>query len=638
MIPDEVVDQVAQSADIVAIIGEHVRLKKTGSVWRGPCPFHQGTNANFSVVPGRGYTCFVCGEKGSVFTFVQKRLGMSFAEAVKYVGEKAGVEVREVERKREGPDPREPMWELQATVGEFFQRALWNSPGAAAAREYLASREVPRALAERFGLGFAPKEVGAMRTHLNGLGYDDARLLAAGLLVKRDEQEEPRPRFRDRLMFPIHDGSGHPVGFGGRLLGPGEPKYLNSAESEIFQKGKILYLLDKSRNAIRRDERAVLVEGYFDAMRLVSVGIESVVAPMGTALTEAQAELLGRLTRQVVLLYDSDAPGQKATFRAADVLLAKGLEVRVVTLPEGEDPDSFAQKHGKEAVERLLEQSMDVFDRKVQLLERAGWFKDLQHKRRALDRLLPTIRAATDAVTRDLYLARAADAAGIAREVLLSELHAVRRGTGTRGAAPRAAGAPARQAPSADPGPPPNVPIDSAPLPTGPYRSAVEQGNAEQTLLRVVLTQPVWLDQVIEELGKIEAEESPASADGDALGEDSPGVLRDPVYADIYEALVALGEHANPEAMAEQLGPLAIRVYEDLRGEPDAVVDAKKSIADALRQLRARSVDARVRSLESLLRIAGAAEKDAINVQIKRLTDEKRALGVQHWGSVRRGR
>lgn len=656
MIPDDVVEQVSQQADIVAIIGEHVRLKKTGSVWRGPCPFHQGTNANFSVVPGRGYTCFVCGEKGSVFTFVQKRLGMSFAEAVKYVGEKAGIEVQEVERKREGPDPREPMWELQATVGEFFQRVLWNAPGAAAAREYLASRDVSRALAEKFGLGFAPKEVGAMRAHLNGLGYDDARLLSAGLLVKREEQEEPRPRFRDRLMFPIHDGSGHPVGFGGRLLGPGEPKYLNSADSEIFQKGKILYLLDKSRNAIRRDERAVLVEGYFDAMRLVSVGVESVIAPMGTALTEAQAELIGRYTRQVVLMYDSDAPGQKATFRAADVLLAKGLEVRVVTLPEGEDPDTFARTNGKDAVEKLLEQSMDVFDRKVQLLERAGWFKDLQHKRRALDRLLPTIRAATDAVTRDLYLARAADAAGIAREVLLAELHAVRRGSGVRGSAARGGTSGGRtatgrtrtsgrdSAPRArgedyeGDGPPPNVPIDSEPLPVGPYKSAVEQGNAEQTLLRVVLTQPVWLDQVIEDLGKIEAEESPDAGEGDALGEESPGVLRDPVYRDIYESLVALGEHASPEAMAEQLSPLAIRVYEDLRGEPDAVVDAKKSIADALRQLRARSVDARIQSLASLLAIAGAAEMDQINVQIKRLTDEKRALGVQHWGSVRRGR
>ncbi len=644
MIPDEVVEQISQQADIVAIIGEHVRLKKTGSVWRGPCPFHQGTNANFSVMPRGGYTCFVCGEKGSVFTFVQKRLGMSFVEAVKYVGEKCGVEVKETERKREGPDPREPMWELQATVGEYFSRVLWDAPGGAAARDYLASRDVTRPVAERFGLGFAPREVGAMRAHLNGLGYDDARLLAAGLLLKRDEHEEPRPRFRDRLMFPIHDVSAHVVGFGGRLLGPGEPKYLNSSDSEIFQKGKLLYNLNNARNPIRRDERVILVEGYFDALRLVAAGVECVVAPMGTALTEQQADLIAKYSRHVFLLYDSDAPGQKATFRAADVLLAKGLEVRVVTLPEGEDPDTFVRKNGREAVERMIEGALDVFDRKVQLLERAGWFADLQHKRRALDRLLPTIRAASDPVTRDLYLARAAQAAGVAREVLLNELHAVRRGSGARQTArpARATPAPARKAATAEdmsarsrmPPPAPE------PMPTGPYKSEVEQGNAEQTLLRVLLTQPVWQDQIIEELGKIEAEEMPGG-DGeeqDALGEDAPGVLRDPVYRAIYDATLRHGADAAPEVIAEELWPLAVHVYEELRGETDAVVDAKQSIADGLRMIRGRSVEARIRSLESLLALASADEKDRINVAIKRLTDEKRALGVQSWGSVRRKR
>ena len=642
MIPDEVVELVSQQADIVAIIGEHVRLKKTGSVWRGPCPFHQGTNANFSVMPRGGYTCFVCGEKGSVFTFVQKRLGMSFVEAVKYVGEKCGVEVRETERKRDGPDPREPMWELQATVGEYFARVLWDAPGGAAAREYLASRDVTRPVAEQFGLGFAPREVGAMRAHLNALGYDDARLLTAGLLLRREETEEPRPRFRDRLMFPIHDVSGHVVGFGGRLLGPGEPKYLNSSDSEIFQKGKLLYNLQQARNPIRRDERVILVEGYFDALRLVAAGIECVVAPMGTALTEQQADLLAKYSRHVFLLYDSDGPGQKATFRAADVLLAKGLEVRVVTLPEGEDPDTFVRKSGREAVDRLVDGALDVFDRKVQLLERAGWFADLQHKRRALDRLLPTIRAASDPVTRDLYLARAAEAAGVAREVLLSELHTVRRGSGARAATVRDAARPSagRAASGPDGIWPDAPPTEAEPVPTGPYKSEVEQGGAEQTLLRVLLTQPVWQDQIIEELGKIEADESPGgdSDEQDALGDDAPGVLRDPIYRAIYDATLRHGADAAPEVIAEELWPHAVRVYEDLRGEKDAVVDAKQSIADGLRMLRGRSVEARIRSLESLLALASTDEKDRINVAIKRLTDEKRALGVQSWGSVRRRR
>ena len=642
MIPDEVVEQISQQADIVAIIGEHVRLKKTGSVWRGPCPFHQGTNANFSVMPRGGYTCFVCGEKGSVFTFVQKRLGMSFVDAVKYVGEKCGVDVKETERKRDGPDPREPMWELQATVGEYFSRVLWDAPTGAAAREYLASRDVTRPVAERFGLGFAPREAGAMRAHLNGLGYDDARLLAAGLLVRRDETEEPRPRFRDRLMFPIHDVGGHVVGFGGRLLGPGEPKYLNSSDSEIFQKGKLLYNLQNARNPIRRDERVILVEGYFDALRLVAAGIECVVAPMGTALTEQQADLLAKYSRHVFLLYDSDGPGQKATFRASDVLLAKGLEVRVVTLPEGEDPDTFVRTHGREAVDRLVEGALDVFDRKVQLLERAGWFADLQHKRRALDRLLPTIRAASDPVTRDLYLARAAQAAGVAREVLLSELHTVRRGSGARAAATRKPERPS--AGRAQAGPDDRWPDASPPeaerVPAGPYKSEVEQGGAEQTLLRVLLTQPVWRDQIIEELGKIEAEESPGgdSEERDALGEDAPGVLRDPIYRAIYEATLRHGADAQPEVIAEELWPHAVRVYEDLRGEKDAVVDAKQNIADGLRLIRGRSVQERIRSLKSLLPLASSEEKDRINMAIMRLRDEKQSLGVKSWGSVQKGR
>ncbi len=641
MIPDEIVDQVSAQADIVAIIGEHVKLKKVGSVWRGPCPFHQGTNSNFSVLPRGGYTCFVCGEKGSVFTFVQKRLGMSFVEAVKYVGAKAGVDVPEVERKREGPDPREPLWELQATVADFFRKSLWDAPEGEAARAYLAERGVSRETADRFGLGYSPRALSAMRQHLNALGIDDDRLTAAGLLVRREETEELRPRFRDRLIFPILDQSGHTVGFGGRLLGPGEPKYLNSAESEIFSKGKLLYNLHSARHAIRKAERVLLVEGYFDALRLVDAGIEHVVAPMGTALTDGQADLLARYCKQVVLLYDSDAAGQKATFRAADVLLAKGLEVRVVTLPEGEDPDTFTRSKGREAVEGMIDGAMDVFDRKVQLLERAGWFKDLQHKRRALDRLVPTIRAASDPITRDLYLARAAEAAGIAREVLLQEVHTMRRGrTMTRGAASpttsadeargrsalRGAGA---QGAAAAPVPPPS----------GPYRSRVEQGNAEATLIRVLLTQPVFEDQILEELGKLESEEIPGESEAtQALEDDLPGILRDDIYRAIYHAVQTHGASADPEVFTATLDPHAIQVYEMLRSERDAVVEARRSIADALRQLRARSLEERVRTLESLLPLAEADEKDRINLQIKQLADEKRSLGVPSWGSVRKSR
>ncbi|MHB8838989.1 MAG: CHC2 zinc finger domain-containing protein, partial [Gemmatimonadaceae bacterium] len=187
MIPDEDVERVREAADIVAIISEHVRLKRVGSVYRGPCPFHQGTNNNFSVMPKGGYTCFVCGEKGNVFTFVQKRLGLTFAEAVKYVGEKAGIEVREVTKQREGPDPREPLWEINATAAAWFRARLWDDERGAPAREYLASRAVSRETADEWEMGYAPRELGVLRAHMANLGWDEDRLLLAGLLAKREE-------------------------------------------------------------------------------------------------------------------------------------------------------------------------------------------------------------------------------------------------------------------------------------------------------------------------------------------------------------------------------------------------------------------------------------------------------------------
>ncbi|HEY5219030.1 MAG TPA: DNA primase, partial [Gemmatimonadaceae bacterium] len=325
MIPDDVVERVADAADIVQIISEHIKLKRVGRTWRGPCPFHQGTHPNFSVTPGAGYRCWSCGEKGSVFTFVQKRLGLDFVEAVKYVGQKSGVEVREVSRQREGPDPREPLWEVNAAAAEYFQRMLWEGDAGLAAREYLAQREVNQEQADRFSLGFAPREIGLMRAYLQTLGFDDERQLQAGLLVKREDTEEPRPRFRGRLMFPILDVQGRVIAFGGRIIGQGEPKYLNSAESPTFVKGRTLYGLSWAKNAIRRDDRVILVEGYFDCVRLMMVGVDDVVAPLGTALAEPQAELLRRYTKNVFLLYDSDEAGLKATFRAGDQLLRLGV-------------------------------------------------------------------------------------------------------------------------------------------------------------------------------------------------------------------------------------------------------------------------------------------------------------------------
>jgi DNA primase len=473
-------------------------------------------------------------------------------------------------------------------------------------------------------MGFAPREVGLMRAYLNGLGFNDDRLLDAGLLVKREDEVEPRPRFRDRLMFPIHDTSGHTVGFGGRLIGPGEPKYLNSSESQAFSKGKLLYNLSSARSAIRKEERVILVEGYFDAVRLVDVGIESVVAPMGTALTESQAELLAKNAKTAFLLYDSDAPGQKASFRAADVLLARGVTVRMVVLPDGEDPDTFVAKFGRDAMEKLLTASLDVFDRKVQLLERGGWFADLQRKRRALDALMPTIRSTSDKITQDLYIARASAAAGVDRAVLVHELSAVPSGPGRMA---RARPAPALRERDPDAPPPLRLP--------GSYRGTSPESSAERDIVRVMLLHPSYIEEIIERIGRLD-DDAGIHPEVETEDHHPRGALRDPVFRSIYDAIAERGAEVSVEQLAEALDETAVGVIDSLLAEPGAVIDPRATLDGALRLLKERMMQDRLGEIERMTPLASGAEKDALLKQSEVMRRELTALGGRSWRSVRR--
>jgi DNA primase len=439
MIPDDVVERVRAAADIVEIVREHVALKRMGGDWRGPCPFHGGQKPNFSVSAKRGsYHCFVCGESGDVFTFLRKRLGLDFTTAVRQVGERVGIEVVDrPTRGAPGPDPRTPLWEALAAADEFFARQFRASAEAAAAREYWAGRGLRDEDAARFGAGYAPRDGRALLDHLATLGIDGARAVEAGLATRREGDPTLRPRFRGRLVLPIHDIGGTVVGFGGRALGDEPPKYLNSAESTVFQKRELLYQHHVARQAIRREERVVVVEGYFDVIRLALTGVESAVAPLGTALTDEQAQRLARYKVPVVLCYDGDAAGRKATYRSGMALLRLGCEVLVTTLPDGEDPDSFAQREGAAGVARLLAHPLEFFEWQLLALRRRGWFADIGKRRRAIDKLLPAIRVVPSPVTRDLYLAALAEAAGVERAHLAGEAEArpAEPGSGRRAAA-----------------------------------------------------------------------------------------------------------------------------------------------------------------------------------------------------------
>jgi DNA primase len=597
VIPDDVVDRVREEADIVSIIGEFVKLKRVGTSFRGPCPFHHGKNNNFSVSVKGGYKCFKCGESGDVFTFVQKQLGLDFVESVKWVGNKAGVEVQEVAKRVDDRDSREPFWEVNATAAEFFRGQLWESPNAQVARDYLASRGLSRDDADRFTIGYAPREPMAMRQHLAALGYDDERQFNAGVLIRSDDRPELRPRFRGRLMFPIYDTAGHPVGFGGRVLGDGTPKYLNSSESEVFAKRNLLYALNWAKQAIRKSDRLIIVEGYFDVIRLMLAGITEVVAPLGTALTEQQAALIRKYTKNVFLLYDSDQAGLKATFRAGDVLLAAGIAAHVITLPEGDDPDTFVAKHGAEGFERVARESVDVFERKIQILDRSGWFADLRRKREALDKLLPTLRITADRLTRDMYVSWTSDVAGVSREALERELLV----------APRE-----RRAPR-DPGVPP---IESEPAAQVRQRDRRLDRNAqgvraERELVRMLLHQRRYVEAAAERVGA----ES----------------FTDPVYRTLFTELTANDPEASIETLANGLDEEATMVMQELLEENGGIDRAEETIAASINALFAREISNRMLEIDRLLPLAESAEKDDLIREKKRLAAEIHSLGRQRW-------
>jgi DNA primase len=536
MIPEETVDQVRESADLVGLIGEAVELKRTGSDYRGPCPFHGGTHRNFAVIPKKSrYYCFVCHASGDVFSWLMKRFGMDYPTAVREAARRAGIVIPETPG-RSGPDPREPLFEAVAVAQDWFTRQLLESPDAADARAYLEGREIPLDTAGEHGLGYAPAGRAFLRA-MKELGLEDKVLLEAGLTARRDDGRVV-PRFRARLLFPIHDLRGRAVGFGGRLLVPGEPKYLNSPESPIFHKGKQLYNLDQAKTAIRKEESVILVEGYFDVFRLVLVGIDHVVAPLGTALTGDQAGLLRRFARAATLLYDSDQAGLRATFRAGDELLRHGVRVRVATMPEGEDPDTLVRKGGAEALQPILEDGIDLLERKIQLLERKGWFEGVDHQREALDRLLPTIRAAADPITRDIYLKTVAERTGVSREVLREQ-------------------AAARAAPPPAPAPEAPTPSQGRPVRLARRRRHEDLG-AERDLLRVLMKDPAWLARA--------ATEVPAEW------------FETAALREVYEALRRSPENAGSGIFLEQLSPEARRAWAWLNGleakygspEPDA--------------------------------------------------------------------
>lgn len=431
LIPEEVVQEVLLRADIVDIIGDYVQLKRTGANAKGLCPFHQEKTPSFTVSPSKGlFYCFGCHASGNVFRFLMQHENLSFPETVRLLADRYGIHIPESKGRQRQREACNPLYALHQAAATFFHACLVRDPAAQAARAACRQRAITQEMAVRFGLGYAPAAWDTLSQAMQKQGFSQELLVQSGLAVLRESQRGAYDRFRHRLMFPIYDRLGRPVAFGGRALESNDtvhvPKYLNSPETPIFHKGRLLYGFSLAKTALRQREQALIVEGYTDVIACHRQGITHAVGTLGTALTEHHVALLKGLVKEVVLVFDSDAAGGAATERSIGLFLEAGVRVRVVTLPEGEDPDSFLRQHSGEDLQHAVNDAVNFVE---YLLTRASRFSELRSPAGRADcvaRLVPLMRKIDNQVERWGYIALLAERLGVPPDVLQREMYGSR--------------------------------------------------------------------------------------------------------------------------------------------------------------------------------------------------------------------
>jgi DNA primase len=402
-IPESKIAEVAAAADIVQVISQYVDLKKAGKDYRGLCPFHGDTDPSFYVSPQKGiFHCFGCAVGGSVFNFLMKMENMSFVEAVRVLASRYGVPFQFESGTAKSRDERDRLGEALTAALEHFQENLVSS---AQARDYLSERGVGEEWIDRIGFGFAQDSWDALYQRLAAAGVSPRDAVAAGLIRKKMGGGY-YDYFRSRIMIPIRDINGNLVAFGGRILGEGEPKYLNSPESELFRKRSVLFGLDGAKAAVRREGFFLVVEGYFDQLSLRIHGVENAVAPLGTALGPEQVRMMKRFSSEVVTVFDGDDAGIRAVKRSIPTFLAEGVEPRCVILTEDKDPDEAIRRLGVDGFRRLVNSSVSMIDFLLDSLASQYDLNSLQGRNLALEECLPVLRRIADSRERDYFIER----------------------------------------------------------------------------------------------------------------------------------------------------------------------------------------------------------------------------------------
>ncbi len=564
-IPEEVIDQVLRTSNIVEVIEGYVPLKQSGKYYRTLCPFHTEKTPSFTVnVERQIFYCFGCGEGGDVFRFLMRREGFTFPEAVRHLAQRAGITIPEKGRSRQG-DGLLKVFELQRAACDYFRKAL-ESPAGSQAKEMLSRRDVGTELVQRFQLGYAGPDWEGLLRELTKRGFTPGQIEAAGLALPRQGGRGYYDRFRDRLMIPIADSTGKIVGFGGRALGDQQPKYMNSPETAVYKKGVHLYGLHLAARAIREAKVGLIVEGYFDAISLHGAGFAQTVASLGTALTRDQVALLHRYADKAVLIFDPDPAGLQAAWRGLELLVAADMGVAVVVLPQGKDPDTFVRENGREALLARVEAAQDLVDFLLSRAEDQTGLKGVDDKTAAARQILRLIAQMPEGVRRAKYIQKLAERLGVTEAVALAELH--RLGS-------------AEPPLTAGPPPPPELP------------------PVEKTLIQICLLFPdvrplVW-----------------GTVRGEAL---SASPLRS-IYWFLQE--YAGEEEGLPRALSHHPDPVVRQVGTELfvqGGEEFA--DPQRAVQDCLIRLRLQEIRSQLKS----------AREQGDLLRVKRLLEQKQAL------------
>lgn len=442
---DEFVGRVREQSDIHAVISRYVPLTmKNGRYW-ACCPFHNENTASFSVIPDKGiFYCFGCHVGGNVFKFISLIENVSYFDAVKLQAERLGIRLPS-EKKRTPEEikrAQEQKYLLKACefAGEFYHDRLIKTAEGESGRNYLKSRGITPETIDKFKIGIAPDSWDGLIDEMTKRGFQIDKLIEAGLVLRNKSDTGFYDRFRGRVIIPIHDIFGRIVAFGGRTLHDADknnPKYLNSPETAIFKKGNLLFGLDKAHQEISRTNTAVVVEGYMDAISLVSAGIKNVVASLGTAFTANHAKLLARYARKIILCYDNDTAGQRATMRALPIVREAGSEVFVAKVPDGKDPDDFIRKHGKDAFEELLKNSASFIDYTLNYFLNNMDHSTIGGKMQILKEILPLIANVNNSVLENDYRKRLANDLSIDESTILNELSNVRKQISRNGNSPQ---------------------------------------------------------------------------------------------------------------------------------------------------------------------------------------------------------